>query len=310
MNIGIIGCNGFIGRHLSASLSKNKNMSLRLFGRQEFNKTGVTASYTKIDITNKTKTLQEIENLDLIYYLASGSIPLTTWEDPKIEIEQNLLPFLDFLECASKGNIKKIVFISSAGTVYGSSNNALNEDSVKFPFSPYGINKLTMEHYLNYYQKKNNLEYDVFRVSNIYGENQDTSKGLGIINTFLENIINKKDIKVFGNGETVRNYIYIKDVINFLNTSINSNLSTSNIYNLCSNDNLSINELLEVVKTIVNENYNLIYIEQRNSDNPFISLDNSKIKSHFSSIQFTPIKEGIKSCYKHIKETSKSYTNK
>jgi UDP-glucose 4-epimerase len=105
-----------------------------------------------------------------------------------------------------------------------------------------------MEYYLNYFNKKNNINYDIFRVSNVYGQNQDTTKGLGIINTFLENIIQKKDITVYGNGETIRNYIYIKDVVSFLLTSLSSDLYKSNIYNLSSDDNLSINNLLEVIK--------------------------------------------------------------
>ncbi|NHN25607.1 NAD-dependent epimerase/dehydratase family protein [Flavobacterium jejuense] len=302
MNVGVIGCNGFVGKHLCLTMSKNKSINLKLFGKSDFNLTKLNLPYIKIDVSNKEETIKEIKDLDLIYYLASASIPVTSWENPKIEIEQNLLPFLNFLECVSLSNIKKVVFISSAGTVYGSSNEKLNEKTNKLPFSPYGINKLTMEYYLNYYQKKNNLNYDIFRVSNIYGENQDTSKGLGIINTFLENIIHKKNINIFGNGETIRNYIYIKDVISFLLTSLETELQQSNIYNLSSNDNLSINELLNIIDSIVKEEYKVQYMEQRNSDNPFISLDNSKIKSMFPSIQFTSIFGGIKSCYDFLKK--------
>lgn len=303
MNVGIVGCNGFIGRHLSENLAQNKNISLKLFGRSDTNLTNIEALYIKFNLSDKNSFIKEIINLDLIYYLASDSIPFSSWENPKIEIEKNLLPFLDFLGCISKSNVKKIVFISSAGTIYGSSSEKLNEEANKFPFSPYGINKLTMEYYLNYYQEKNNLKYDVFRVSNIYGEDQQTNKGLGIINTFLENIISKKNIKVYGNGETIRNYIYIKDVVRFITTSVETDLSISNIYNLCSNDNLSINELLKIIKSTVTEAHEIIYVEQRSSDNPFISLDNSKIKLAFPSIHFTPMNEGIKSCYKHIKNT-------
>ncbi len=304
MNVGIIGCNGFIGKHLSINLFQKKTISLKLFGRSDTNHSTVDAPYFKFDISDKDKTSRDISGLDVIYYLASDSIPVTSWENPKVEIEKNLLPFLDFLDCLVNSTVKKIVFISSAGTIYGSSSEKLNEDANKFPFSPYGINKLTMEYYLNYQQQKNKLQYDIFRVSNIYGEGQQTHKGLGIINTFLENIIQKRDIKVYGNGETIRNYIYIQDVINFIMTSVQTDLSVSNIYNLCSNDNLSINELLRIIKSTVTEAHEIIYVEQRNSDNPFISLDNSKIKLHFPSIHFTPISEGIQSCYNHIKKST------
>ena len=301
MEVGIVGCNGFIGRHLSLALSKKKDISLHLFGRAETNQSVVESPYKKFNVAYKQQTVEDFKNLDVIYYLASDSIPVSSWENPKIEIEKNLIPFLDFLDCVAQTTVKKIVFVSSAGTIYGSSNEKLNENTNKFPFSPYGINKLTMEYYLNYYQEKNNLKYDIFRVSNIYGEGQQTQKGLGIINTFLENMVSGKDIKVYGNGETIRNYIYIKDVIRFLETAVVTDLAQSNIYNLCSNDNLSINQLLGIIRSIVTEPYNVLYVDQRNSDNPFISLDNSKIKSAFPAIQFTSINDGIRSCYLQIK---------
>lgn len=301
MEVGIVGCNGFIGRHLSLALSKKKDISLHLFGRAETNQSVVESPYKKFNVAYKQQTVEDFKNLDVIYYLASDSIPVSSWENPKIEIEKNLIPFLDFLDCVAQTAVKKIVFVSSAGTIYGSSNEKLNENTNKFPFSPYGINKLTMEYYLNYYQEKNNLKYDIFRVSNIYGEGQQTHKGLGIINTFLENMVSGTDIKVYGNGETIRNYIYIKDVVRFLETAVVTDLAQSNIYNLCSNDNLSINQLLGIIRSIVTEPYNVVYVDQRNSDNPFISLDNSKIKSAFPEIQFTSINDGIKSCYLQIK---------
>ena len=304
MNIGIVGCNGFIGKHLSLFLAKNTAVSLHLFGRSDFNQTTVENSYSKLNVLDKEDTIRKLKDIDLIYYLASDSIPVSSWENPKVEIEKNLLPFLDFLECVVETSIRKIVFVSSAGTIYGTSIEKLDEKADKLPFSPYGINKLTMEYYLNYYQKKKHLSYEIFRVSNIYGENQQTNKGLGIINTFLENIVKNENIKVYGNGETVRNYIYIDDVVRFLATSVDTHLSASNIYNLCSNDNLSINELLKLIGSVVSEDYNLIHVDSRNSDNPFILLDNSKIKAAFPSIDFTPINNGIQSCYKHIKENA------
>ncbi|AWM13664.1 NAD-dependent epimerase/dehydratase family protein [Flavobacterium sp. NRK F10] len=304
MNVGIIGCNGFIGKHLSLAISKIDNINLKLFGRSSENKTGLDLPYENIDFSDKENLKQKIENLDIIYYLASTTIPATSWDKPIFEIESNLIPFLNLVDLASKIGVKKVVFTSSAGTIYGSSNDKLKEIDDKHPFSPYGITKLSMELYLNYYKVKNDLNYDVFRISNIYGEDQDTSKGLGIINTFLENIINHKDINIYGKGDIVRNYIYIKDVVDFLLTSLDIKNDTSNIYNLASDDNLSINNLLTVIDSIVDEDYNLTYLHHRNSDNPNIYIDNSKIKNSFPEKKFTPIHKGIKSCYEYLKKSN------
>ncbi len=301
MKIGIIGSNGFIGKHLSKELSEITGVSLQLFGRSEMSTSESGLNYKQIDLLNSNQLIHDLDEIDLVYYLASDSIPASSWENPFFEIENNLIPFINFLDCSSKAGVKKIVFISSAGTVYGPSNERLSEESDKKPFSPYGITKLTMENYLNYYSQKHNLQHDIFRVSNIYGEGQNTAKGLGVINTFLENILTNNSITVFGNGEQVRNYIYIKDVVQILSCSIQNNISNSNIYNLASDDNLCINDLIALIQNHISKDFTVHYNDSRGSDNPHIYLDNSKIKHTFPDIEFTPIEKGMQQSYHFLK---------
>ncbi len=301
MNIAIIGANGFIGKHLVNQLSENKNFKLFLFGRSETSVFQKEFNYTQIDLNNSKQILNSFNNIDVVYYLASASIPASSWENPKSEIENNLIPFINFLECIVQLNVKKIIFTSSAGTIYGSSTENLNEDSNKKPFSPHGINKVTMEYYLNYFEAKHNLKYDIFRVSNIYGEGQNTSKGLGIINTFLEKIISEQEVTVFGNGEIIRNYIYVKDVAKALANSCLSEFTKSNVYNLSSDDSLSINEVIEKIEEITDEDFKINYKETRGSDNPKILLDNSKLKNNFKELKFTSLQKGIENTYLEIK---------
>ena len=302
MNIAIIGANGFIGKHLVNQLSENKNFKLFLFGRSEISSFPENYIYSKIDLNNTNELLKSFKNIDFVFYLASASIPASTWDNPKSEIENNLLPFINFLECIVQLSVKKIVFTSSAGTIYGSSAENLNEDSNKKPFSPHGINKVTMEYYLNYFEAKHNLKYDIFRVSNIYGEGQNTSKGLGIINTFLEKIISEQEVTVFGNGEIIRNYIYVKDVAKAISYSCNVHINQSSIYNLSSDDSFSINELIEKIKKITDEDFKINYKETRGSDNPKILLDNSKLKNDFKELKFTSLQKGIENTYQNLKK--------
>jgi UDP-glucose 4-epimerase len=304
-NIAIVGANGFIGKHLTETLMQNSELNIHLFGKSEISIFENILPYTKIDLRNAYEINQYFSNIDLIYYLASESIPASTWENPISEIEKNLMPFVHFLECVAKHKVKKIVFISSAGTIYGPSDQKLNENSNKKPFSPHGIIKLTMEYFLNYYELKYNLKFDIYRVSNVYGESQNTSKGLGIINTFIEKIVSEKRIKIFGNGKNVRNYIYIKDVVRLLSLSARANDQKSNIYNLSSNDTLSINELVSIIKKIIPENFEVIYENQRQSDNPAIYLDNSKILKDFPGFNFSSMEENILKTYLFIKKNIK-----
>jgi UDP-glucose 4-epimerase len=300
-NVAIIGANGFIGKHLSDKLSRIPEINVFLFGRGTSGPAGHEKRYAQLDLSKQDDIAGHFSEIELVYYLASETIPSTSWDNAAIEIEKNLLPFIGFVSQAVKFSLKKIVFISSAGTIYGPSLEKVTEDSYTNPFSPYGINKLTMEHYLNYFRVKNGLQYDIFRVSNIYGEGQNTKKGIGIINTFLENILAHNKIEIFGDGAHVRNYIYIHDLISMITQSLYSEPSLSNTFNASSNDTLSINELVTVIKEVVAEEFEIIYLEKRQSDNSAIYLDNTKITGAYPTLKMTPIATGILKTYLHIR---------
>ena len=300
--IAIIGANGFIGSNLAKKLQESKDNVITLFGRSEKAISNTTLPYKKIDLSNTNQIIEDFNDIDFIYFLASETIPATSWNNPKLEITNNLLPFIVFLEAISGLDIKKIIFVSSAGTIYGSSNLQVDEDAVKNPFSPYGITKLTMEYYLNYFDIRSNLKYDIYRVSNVYGEGQNVAKGLGIINTFLEKIITEHKIQIFGNGENIRNYIYVQDLVTLMSHSVSANTQVSNIFNASSNDTMSINELVTTIKDVVIDSFEIEYTATRQSDNSAIFLSNRKLLANNPGFEFTSIAEGIKKTYDHIKK--------
>lgn len=300
-NVAVIGANGFIGRQLSQVLLKNQGLNVFLFGRSKTGFAGSEGCYQPVDLLNTAQLRRQLSGKDLVYYLASESIPSSTWNDPRAEVEKNLLPFLNFMECAAETGVKRVVFVSSAGTVYGPSGNKLREDSEKRPFSPYGITKLAMENYLSYYEVKHGISHHVFRVSNVYGEGQDTTKGLGAINTFIEKILTEHSIVVFGDGSIVRNYIYVKDVASLLSFSCFSEQDRSAVYNLSSGDTLSLNDLIGAIGRVVEEKFDVVYHDARRSDNPAIDLDNGAIARAYPDFKFTSLEEGIRNTYLNIK---------
>lgn len=304
MNVAVVGANGFIGRHLTETLARDKDIRLFLFGRSDAGSFGSRFPYAKIDLYDPEKIKAAFAGMDVVYYLISESIPSSSWEKPLLEVERNLVPFITFMETVARQGIKKAVFVSSAGTIYGASSQKVNENSDKKPFSPYGITKITMEYYLNYFEVKYGMHYDVYRVSNVYGSGQDTSRGLGIINTFLEKIITEKRIQIFGDGQNIRNYIYVNDVAELLGMSVRSDLNTSGIYNLSSNDTLSINQLVSIIQGVVDEEFGIEYRDTRQSDNSAIYLDNSKILQARPGFKFSAIEEGILKTYTAMRRSS------
>ena len=298
MNVAVIGSNGFIGRNLIDKLSKDASINLFLFGRSDLSRNN-NFPYHKLDLTNSKEIDKHFNKINLIYYLASSTIPSDSWDSPTKEISENLIPFINFLDVITRIGIKKIIFTSSAGTIYGNSTKYLSENAIKKPKNPYGINKLAMEYFLHYYDVKFGLKNYIFRISNIYGEGQNTKNGLGIINTYLEKIISKSNLDLYGDGNNVRNYVYIKDVATILSITIQKNFKSSKTYNLCSDDTLSINDVLNKLKKITNTDFNINYLPTRKSDISAIFLNNKKLKKKFN-FNFTPLNIGLLNTYNYL----------
>ncbi len=295
--IAIIGSNGFIGSNLVKLLEQDAQNELFLFGRSDKSAHGNKHTYRQTKLSDPNAVTEAFRGIETVYFLASETIPATSWGDPVQEVTGNLLPFVVFLETISKLGVKKVVFVSSGGTVYGPTRDAAREEDAKSPFSPYGIMKLTMEYFLHYFYLRTGLQYDIYRVSNVYGNGQDTSKGLGIINTFLENIAAHRKIEIFGDGHNVRNYVYIDDLVKILALSLEPGAEPCNVVNCASNDTLSINELVAVIQRVVAEEFAITRTPNRSSDNSVIMLDNSRLLSQHPGLRFTPLEEGIKRTY-------------
>lgn len=305
LKIGILGSNGFVGRALSTKISSNfSDVFLYLFSRSNRNEINKKDNIENISFELKFDTKEipkELFEIEILYYLISETIPLSSWEEPSKEITTNIFPIINLVEKLSKkGKLKKIIFTSSAGTIYGSSLQKNKEESAKSPHSPYGISKLTIEYFLEFFRIKNDISYEIYRMSNVYGPGQKTEKGLGLINTILEEHILGKEITIFGNGKNIRNYIYIEDVVKILAHSIKNPLSDSFILNLASNDNLSINDIIEKIEFAIQQKLKINNLNARNSDNPHVLIDNSKLTERYKDLIPTPLEIGISETYLYL----------
>jgi UDP-glucose 4-epimerase len=303
LKIGILGANGFVGKALTEQFLTKKNYSeLHLYSRNLIElcpSDNVFAHKFELnsDALISPPSLLEI---DVLYYLISESIPASSWDFPSNEILNNLIPFTKLIEELKNGKLRKIIFTSSAGTIYGPSEVKINEDGLKKPFSPHGITKLTTEYFLEYFKIKYEIQYDIFRISNIYGPGQNTNKGLGLINTLLEKMIKKEEIVIFGDGENTRNYIYINDVVRTLNQTINNNLNSSKTVNLASSYHFSINEIITKIEKVTNTKLIYSKVPPRNSDNSVILIDNARLKELFPKFTDTNIENGIKDTFIYL----------
>ena len=214
----VLGGAGFLGRHLIEHLLADGH-SVRVYDQVQRLPNIVTASDKKIDVIEGNFVRFEnfesaMSGIDVIYHLISTSLPGNSNDDVALDAESNLIPTIRLLDSAIKSKIKKIIFFSSGGTVYGQSMGApVSENHSTKPLCAYGVHKLGIELYLSLYHEVFGLDYSVLRISNPFGEYQKDSKSQGVIPIFLQKIMRDEELEVWGDGGIVRDYVHVDDVM-------------------------------------------------------------------------------------------------
>jgi UDP-glucose 4-epimerase len=192
-----------------------------------------------------------------------------------------------------KAEIKRIVFLSSGGTVYGNPTETPTRETHPLrPISSYGIVKVAIENYLFMYEMLNKMKPVILRPSNPYGPRQGHFQTQGVISTFLKSIRSDKELFVWGTGDIVRDYIYIDDLVELCyQASISDRCG---VFNVGSGRGTSINEIIGIISRITNINADAKFYPQRAVDVQKIVLDISKTTETFKWAPKISLEEGIR----------------
>jgi len=213
----VTGGAGFIGSYIVDLLIKNNYKVVIVddlsSGREEnINK---NARFYKLNITDQ-KGLVEVfkkEKPDYVCHEAAQISVSFSVRDPLFDAQTNVLGSLNLLQCCVNHQVKGIVFASSGGTIYGEPEHfPISEDYPFKPQSPYGISKVTIEYYLDFYQKNYHIPYVALRYGNVYGPRQDPYGEAGVIAIFIEKMLKGEIPTINGDGEYIRDYIFVEDV--------------------------------------------------------------------------------------------------
>ncbi|TXJ37765.1 NAD-dependent epimerase/dehydratase family protein [Brachyspira aalborgi] len=187
--------------------------------------------------------------------------------------------------------------VSSTAAVYGEPQYLpIDENHKANPSSYYGLSKLTMEKYI----ELSNIDYIIFRFSNVYGPRQIPEGEAGVVSIFMDYFINNNEINIFGGGNQTRDFIYVKDIAKILFLCIKNDNMTKEIINISSNVSISINELYEKLKHITKKDLKVNYLEERRGDIKHSLLNNSKLINYID-IKLTNINAGLEKTIKEIK---------
>ncbi len=290
----ITGGAGFIGSHITDKLLELgysiviiDNLSSGTLKNLP-NSNNVT--FYKLDInTDDIEYIFEDEKPDFCIHLAAQTSVLNSELDPLFDAKMNIVSSINILRLCKKYNIKKFITASSAA-VYGMPKQLpLKEISETNPISFYGISKLTMEKYVELFD----IPYIIFRFSNVYGPRQASSKESGVIAIFHNAMLNSQPIKIFGDGEQIRDFVFVKDIASIVSQSLKSD-TINQTFNFSSNTGITINKLFRIMKDLYNYPLEASYLPPREGDIKNSILDNTKAFETFKNIENTALLDGLK----------------
>jgi UDP-glucose 4-epimerase len=293
MKILVIGGAGFIGYHLVHDLLESGH-TVAVFGRssQPARPMPSGVSYFSGDLSNATLLNDCLSGVEAVAHLASGTVPATGDKNPMADVNINLNGTLNLLEAMKTCGVKRLLFLSSGGTVYGVPQEV--PISVNHPLTPicsYGIVKVAIESYLNLYERNAGLQPIIIRASNPYGPHQGNLGVQGIIGTYLNLASEHRPIEIWGDGSTVRDFIYVKDLTRLCVKSLES--SKVGIYNGGSGIGTSVLDIAKMVQEITENTAPIIYKPQRKLDVPISVLEIETTKADFEWNTRVGINEGI-----------------
>jgi UDP-glucose 4-epimerase len=300
----IYGGAGFIGSHIAERFLKN-DFRVTIFDKINASRRNITHILDKVnfiegDFHNRVDLKSSMKDHNYAIHLVSSTLPADSNLNPVYDVESNLVSSLNFFEECVRQKIKKVIFISSGGTVYGNPLKVpINEDHPTNPTSSYGITKLTIEKYLELYRNLKGLEYTVLRFSNPFGERQNPKTGQGLIAALLYRVKNEQPIEVWGDGNVVRDYFYIKDGAEAVYKSIMQN-GKFRTYNISSGTGISINALLAEFRKILKLKFKVVYKDARKFDVQVNILDNRRALKYLKWKPETKFGDALKITWGYI----------
>ena len=211
------------------------------------------------------KSVKVLESSDLLFHLSSSTVPLTSNSDIMFDLESNLLATVRVLEVVAS-KIRRVVFVSSGGTVYGvPKQNPIDETHPTDPICSYGIQKLAIEKYLQLFHSIAGLDSIILRVSNMYGESQSSEGQVGAVAHFIDNAIHGRPVEIWGDGSIIRDYIHVDDVVDALLASVKYG-GSDRIFNIGTGRGVSLNQLVDMIRARIEQDVTAIHKPSRGFD--------------------------------------------
>lgn len=300
MEILITGGAGFIGSHILAQLQGRRDMDVVVFdnlssGSKEHVPAGMELVEGDVCDEAAVDALFADHHFDAVIHLAAQTMAPTSVEQPVLDCRINLEGVLHVLEACRIHGTRHILFSSSAA-VYGDNLHIpLKETERLVPTSPYGITKMTTEHYLRVYHELYGMDATVFRFANVYGERQGEKGEGGVVSIFCKLLSQRQGITVFGDGNQTRDFVYAGDIAQAIIRALP--LKGYHTMNVSTGQETSINDLICSFEKAVGYTVPVQYTAPRTGDILRSVLSNETLKRDLGFVPAMNLEEGIRRTY-------------
>lgn len=299
----VLGAGGFIGTNLCRALV-GKVGALRAFGRrQSFPGAIRGCEWVEGDFTDPTCLPAAIAGCEVVFHLVNASTPAGANIDMIADLNANVVSTLRLLDACREVGVRRVVFVSSGGTIYGIPDQVPTPESAPTnPITSYGISKLAIERYLGLYEYLYGLDYRVLRVANPFGPYQTALKNQGVIAAFIRRALAGKPIEIWGDGSVTRDYVYIDDVVKALTLAATYD-GSHRIFNIGSGEGRSLNEIAASIGKLLATEIPMIRRSGRSVDVPLSILDTSIATKYLRWRPYTSFEKGLSSTIAWLKSS-------
>ncbi len=294
----VLGGGGFIGKHLCEGLLAG-GYQVRVLDRPHLELDEARLLVGKVewlegDFTNSVDVAAALEGCRWVFHLVSTTLPKNSNDNPLYDLESNVAATLRLLDLSRSGGMpRKIIFVSSGGTVYGAPRQTpIPESHPTEPLCAYGIGKLAIEKYLELYRVLHGLDYAVMRLANPYGEYQRTQGAQGVVPIFMHKALHGEPIEIWGDGSVIRDYVYIGDVVQAL-LKVMTHEGAQRVFNIGSGVGTSLKELVQILQEVIGKPITCRYTGSRGFDVPASVLDISRARRELKWDPAIALRDGI-----------------
>ena len=304
MNILVTGGAGFIASNITDELIKKGHRVIIVDNLSSGRKQNINPKsiFYKIDITDPAiEKVFKKHKIDVMCHHAAQIDIRISVNDPIFDAKSNILGSINLLQNCIKYKVKKVIFASSGGAVYGEVKGLGAKEAEKVdPLSPYGVAKESIERYIRYYSYTFGLDFTILRYGNVYGERQDPHGEAGVVAIFTGLMLAKKQPFIFGDGGQIRDYVYVGDVVRANLFALNK--AKNQIINIGTGKGTSVSSLYEKLNRITGFNKKAKHQPKRKGELMRSVLCISKAKSVLGWQPKTGIDEGFRRTVEYFRK--------